>query len=241
MTWCWKALCLRQGLSLLIKEKRPSLLYTWDLAGLILLIISKTVCKNYEPRGRDIFLIVKPLSMAMKEQRSNPFSNNLFTLPLWAFLMKFRITSSNCKYLLLKCLWIPRLTCWCSLPGLQPLFTLLLQRDCNEVQHITCTPWTTSTLCSLSFASFQRHEQNGKAMQTALLTGFCQGSVWMLADLNGYSREPSTNLYLYDTAQAGSFDNTLIFFKFYLLLPGQGTEERQLLSLLGCRGVAAGA
>lgn len=63
----------------------------------------------------------------------------------------------------------------------------------------------------------------------------------MLADLNGCSREPSTNLYLYNTAQAGSFDNSLIFFKSYLFLPGQGTEERQLLSLLRCRGVAAGA
>lgn len=77
-------------------------------------------------------------------------------------------------------------------------------------------------------------------MQTALLTGSCQGSVWVLADLNGSSEEPSTDLYLYNTALAGSFDNSLIFFKSYLLLPGQGTEERQLLSLLGCRGVAAG-
>lgn len=44
----------------------------------------KRACKNYEPRGRDKFFIVKPLSMAMKEQRSNTPSpsDKLLHLPL---------------------------------------------------------------------------------------------------------------------------------------------------------------
>lgn len=66
----------------------------------------------------------------------------------------------------------------------------------------------------------------------------------MLVDLNAcpvlfLKPTDGSHRFLYNSALANSFDSSLSYLLSpCLLLPGQGTEDSQLLSLLGYRGVA---